>query len=114
MNASKIIATTLFTTFLVVTSPARAAEPPKVVVDRTVLATMPAQDQAEVLRIADRLNTLANTDRSGLTKEEKRAMRDELKVLRHEAQTYNAAGGGTVIYISSGLLIIILLLIILL
>lgn len=75
---------------------------------------MPAADQQRVLYIADRLEAISNMDRSDLTREDRKALREEVNGLKNEASTYNADGGGTVIHISSGLLIIILLLIILL
>lgn len=108
-----ILALTIATASVVQT-PVMAAGPKKVTVDRERLALLPPADQQRVLYIADRLEVISSMDRSDLTKEERKALREEVKGLKNEASTYNAAGGGTVIYISSGLLIIILLLIILL
>ncbi len=98
----------------VVATPATAAGPRKVTVDQERLARLPAADQERVLYIADRLEAISNIDRSDLTRQEREALREEVKGLKNEANAYNADGGGTVIYISSGLIIIILLLIILL
>lgn len=95
-------------------TPATAAGPRKVTIDRERLALLPAADQQRVLYIADRLEAISNMDRGDLTREDRKALREEVNGLKNEASTYNADGGGTVIHISSGLLIIILLLIILL
>lgn len=108
-----ILALAITATSLVGT-PAMAAGPKKVTVDQERLALLPPADQQRVLCIADRLDAISNIDRGDLTQQERKALREEVKGLKNEVSTYNAAGGATVIYISSGLLIIILLLIILL
>lgn len=95
--------------------PAKAGEPRKITVDQEELAKLSTADQERVLHIVDRLETIADMDRSEMTRVERRALRDEVRTLKGEADAYNRASSGTVVYISgAGLIIILLLLIILL
>lgn len=116
MNSLKASAFFLLTSAMLLTATdASAKEPRKVQVDETALATLSPADQADVLRIAERLETIMLMDRGDLTRQERRALRTETKALKAEADRYNKAAGGTVIYISgAGLLIIIIILLILL
>lgn len=84
----------------------------KVYVNMENLARLSAADQDRVLCIAERLETIANTDRSTLTREERKALRAETRELKQQADLFNR--DGTVIYFSAGTLIIILLLILIL
>ncbi|HRH37434.1 MAG TPA: hypothetical protein PK760_03765 [Flavobacteriales bacterium] len=115
MKTTKAIFTALLCAMLCTSSSQAAGIPPrKITVDATALAKLPATDQQRVLYIADRLETITNTDHHSLSRDERQALRAETKALKAEADMYNAAGGGTVVYISgAGLIIIILLLIIL-
>lgn len=85
----------------------------QVVVDQERLSSMSMADQAAVLRIQERLESILATDRAALDAADRRALRSEYRELKREMKQYNA--GGTVIYISTaGIIIILLLLIILL
>ena len=84
-----------------------------VVIDERRLQELPAEQQAEVLRIADRLEAIIATDPKSLSRPERAAMRDEWRALKREMKAHNQ--GGTVIYISGlGLILLIILLIVLL
>lgn len=76
------------------------------------LAKLSPADQARVLTIVDRLETITAMDRSDLTRAERGSLRQETRELRNEARAYNR--GGTVVYISAGTIIIILLIILIL
>lgn len=91
---------------------AQAAEPKCIRINQENLAKLNPADQARVLAIADRLETISALDRSALSRDERRALRSETRDLKREADTFNR--GGTVIYISAGTLIIILLIILIL
>ncbi len=92
---------------------ASATEDPKPIrVDQENLAKLSPADQARVLAIVDRLETITAMDRSELTRAERKDLRHETRELREEAKAFNSRAGGTVIYISASTLIIILLLII--
>jgi len=94
---------------------AKASEPKKINVDQEQLVKLPLADQQRVLYIVDRLETIADMDRSELTRTERKALRNEVRSLKSETDAFNRAAGGTVVYISgAGLIIILLLLIILL
>ncbi|HEY0978042.1 MAG TPA: hypothetical protein VGE21_11295 [Flavobacteriales bacterium] len=85
----------------------------KIRIDQENFNKLAPADQERVLYIVDRLETIAATDRSELTRDERKALRTEVKSLKQEAEAYNR--GGTTIYLSTaGIIIIILLLIILL
>ena len=84
-----------------------------VVIDEHRLQELPADQQAEVLRIAERLEAIIATDPKSLSRPERTAMRDEWRSLKKEMKAHNQ--GGTVIYISGlGLILLIILLIVLL
>lgn len=90
-----------------------AGEPAnKIHIDQDNLAKLSPADQERVLCIAERLEAIAATDRSTLTREERKALRIETRELKREADVFNR--DGTVLYISAGTLIIILLLILIL
>ncbi len=89
---------------------ASASDPDKPIrINQENLAKLSAEDQARVLEIACRLETIADVDRSTLTSEERKALRTETRALRQEAAEFNR--GGSVIIISATTLIIILLII---
>ncbi len=69
-------------------------------------------EQQRVLEIKDRFEMIQNTDRSSMTKEERKEMRAEMKDLKKEVKEINSQR--PVIYISATALLIIILLIILL
>lgn len=93
--------------------PANATTPDKeIAIDAANFAKLDEADQQRVLEIKERLEAIADLDRSSLTKEERKALRAEVNGLRDEAREFNR--GGTVIYLSTGAIILILLLIILL
>lgn len=106
----------LFVAFLATSAPALAIGPVKnVTINEENLAKLDEADQARVLAIRDRLEVITATERSALTKAERKDLRAEVKELTREADALNARAGGTVIYLSTaGIIIIILLLIILL
>lgn len=93
--------------------PAMANGPEKEVkIHEENFAKLSEAEQARVLEIKDRLEAIYNTDRSDLTKEERKEMRSELKELKKEVKAFNQQN--TVFYISGTALVIIILLIILL
>ncbi|MCW5899588.1 MAG: hypothetical protein KIT10_09990 [Flavobacteriales bacterium] len=83
-----------------------------VTIDEARFHALPVEQQAEVLRIADRLETIIATDASSLTREERAAMRGEWRELKQEMKALNR--GGTVIYLSTGGLILLIILLIIL
>lgn len=97
-------------------SGAFAAAPEKNVrIDEVNLAKLCPEDQQRALYIAERLEVITNTDRSDLNAAERKALRQEARGLKHEADVLNKRAGGTVIYLSTaGVIIILLILIILL
>jgi hypothetical protein len=78
------------------------------------LAKLDPVDQARVLAIAERLETITAMDRSELTSAERKCLRVETRELNREAKAYNRHVGGPVLYISAGTIIIILLIILIL
>lgn len=94
---------------------AHAAGPErKVTVDQDNLMKLCPEDQQRVLCIADRLEEITNMDRSGLSRHDRKAVREETRELKREAADYDRRAGGTVIYISgAGLLIILIIILIL-
>lgn len=92
----------------------RASDGEPIRVDRENLAKLSATDQARVLEIVDRLESITEMDRSELTRPERKCLREETRELRREATAFNNQGGGTVVYISAGTIIIILLIILIL
>lgn len=108
---------TLFlASFMTLTVPAIAGGPVRnVTIHEEHLAKLSEADQQRALAIRDRLEEMMATDRTAMDRSEKRAMREEVRSLKAEAEVLNQRAGGSVIYISTaGLIIIILLLIILL
>ena len=92
---------------------ATAASGREVGIDQEHFSKLSAEDQAGVLDLKVRMETLMTTDRSTLTGAQRRELRTQWRAMQHEMNNYNR--DGTVIYISTaGLIIIILLLIILL
>lgn len=116
MNFSKH----LFRTILIIVcsglflQQANASEEKPIRINHENLAKLPPADQARVLAIADRLETITAMDRSELTADERKCLRDETRELKREANAYNRHGGGPVLYISAGTIIIILLIILIL
>lgn len=91
---------------------ASASEPKSIRIDQENLARLSPADQARVLAIADRLETITAMDRSALSRDERNCLREETRELKRDASAFNR--DGTVIYISAGTLIIILLIILIL
>lgn len=86
----------------------------KVVIQQERFEQLSADDQAAVLDLRQRVETLLATDREALSSQERAELRKEFKSMKAEMKSFDR-GGGTVIYFSTaGLIIIILLLIILL
>lgn len=69
---------------------------------------MTAEQQIQLKRITNRIEEIKAMDKSHLTKEERKDLRNELKAMKKEAK---AMGGG--VYLSVGAIIIIILLLIL-
>lgn len=92
---------------------AHAAPAREVIIDNARFEQLTCDEQAHVLDIKARLETIMATDRSQLDRAQRAELRSEWKDLKAEMADMNR--GGTTIYISTaGLIIIILLLIILL
>ncbi|MDQ3101059.1 MAG: guided entry of tail-anchored proteins factor 1 [Bacteroidota bacterium] len=114
MNLKRSIATVVTASFLGLAGmPAMADAPGKEIkIDQENFEKLSAAEQERVLEIKAQLEQIYNTDRSTLSKEERREMRAELKELKEEVNVINAQQ--PVIYISLTALLIIILLIILL
>ncbi|MDQ3101392.1 MAG: guided entry of tail-anchored proteins factor 1 [Bacteroidota bacterium] len=114
MNLKRSIATVVTASFLgSVALPAMADAPGKEIkIDQENFEKLSAAEQERVLEIKEQLEVIYNTDRSALSKEERRELRGELKELKKEVNAINAQQ--PVIYISATALLIIILLIILL
>lgn len=69
---------------------------------------MTAEQKIQLKRITDRVEEIKAMDKSELSKDERKALRKELRELKQEAR---AIGGG--VYLSVGAIIIIILLLIL-
>jgi len=67
-----------------------------------------AEQQIELKRITDRVEEIKSMDKSELSKDERKALKKELKELKQQAR---AMGGG--VYLSVGAIIIIILVLIL-
>ncbi len=90
-----------------------AAPGREVHLDSARFAALTPDEQAHVLDLKFRLETIIATDRSTLDREERKALRSDWRALKEEMADANRSG--SVVYISTaGLIIIILLLIILL
>lgn len=111
---STLALTMAFTSLLHATPTDSApAKAPEVTIDQDRFETLAPAAQERVTYIVDRLNTIAATDVKELDRNERKALRTEVRALEREARDLNR--GGTVIYLSTaGIIIIILLLIILL
>ncbi|HKG08129.1 MAG TPA: hypothetical protein VKB19_16815 [Pedobacter sp.] len=73
-----------------------------------VKTEMTAEQKVQLQRITDRVEEIKSMDKSELSRDEKKALKRELKDLKAEAR---AMGGG--VYLSVGAIIIIILLLIL-
>ncbi|WP_316793313.1 hypothetical protein [Pedobacter frigoris] len=73
-----------------------------------VKTEMTAEQKIQLKRITDRVEEIKAMDKSELSKDEKKALRKELRELKQQAR---AIGGG--VYLSVGAIIIIILLLIL-
>lgn len=73
-----------------------------------VKTEMTAEQKIQLKRITDRVEEIKAMDKSELSRDEKKALKTELKNLKQEAR---AMGGG--VYLSVGAIIIIILLLIL-
>lgn len=73
-----------------------------------VKTEMTAEQKIQLKRITDRVEEIKAMDKSELSRDEKKALKTELKDLKQEAR---AIGGG--VYLSVGAIIIIILLLIL-
>lgn len=111
-HRSSLLAASFFLAMLPATYASDGAPRKKVLINQENLAKLSPADQDRALCIAERLETIANTDRSSLTSDERKALRAEARGLKQEADLFNR--DGTVIYFSAGTLIIILLLILIL
>jgi Flp pilus assembly protein TadB len=69
---------------------------------------MTAEQKAQLNQIVNRVEEIRNTDKSNLTRVEKKALRKELKEMKDKAR---ALSGG--VYLSVGAIIIVILLLIL-
>ena len=92
---------------------ATAAPGKEVLIDSARFTTLTAEEQAHVLDLKARMETILATDKSQLEREQRNALRSDWRALKEEMANTNR--DGTVIYISTaGIIIILLLLIILL
>jgi hypothetical protein len=108
----RLLLPTLFSAMLLSAS-ASAVPEKEVVIDSVRFASLTATEQARVLDLKARLETVMATDRSAMDRSERKALRSDWRALKEEMADVNR--GGTVVYISTaGLIIIILLLIIIL
>ncbi len=84
-----------------------AASAPLALPSKEVLATMTKEQKEELVQeMKARTEYIRSMDKSQLTKEDRKALRAELKAMKHESKAV------TGIYISVGALIIIILLLI--
>jgi hypothetical protein len=97
-----LMAACLSLTFLPLASFAAGAEYPGI-----VNTTTPVPVNSNALEA--RINAIKNMDRSNMSSSEKKALRKELRAMKHQARSSN---GG--VYLSVGAIIIIILLLILL
>src|SRR5690554_3032570 len=87
----------------------------KVKINEEAFNTLTKQDQAKALDIQTNLNEIYSTDKSSLSKSEKKELKQELRILKEEVDSINQKShNGHVIYISTGGLIIVILLLIIL
>lgn len=109
---SRILALTLLLATAPVSFAGDGASDNKIRINQEKLSKLSPADQDRVLCIAERLETIADMDKSSLSREERKALRAETRELKNEADLFNR--DGQVLYISAGTLIIILLIILIL
>ncbi len=109
---SRILALTLLLATGPVSFAGDGAPEKKIRINQENFSRLAPADQERVLCIAERLETIADMDKSSLGREERKALRAETRELKKEADLFNR--DGQVIYISAGTLIIILLIILIL
>lgn len=109
---SLAIFATLFCSFFFFATPAKAIGGKEVKIDQEKFEQLDAETQAEVTTVTTRLQEIFDTDRSELTKDEKKALAQEVKMLEDRVDEINKTND--VIYISAGGLILILLILIIL
>lgn len=111
MKTHRFLAATLAAGLLSMS--AQATPSREVIIDNDRFEQLTCEEQAHVLDIKSRLETILATDRSQLDATERKTLRSDWKALKEEMAEVNR--DGSAIYISTaGLIIIILLLIILL
>ncbi len=111
MRTTKFLTAAVAAGFLSMST--QAAPSREVIIDNERFEQLTCVEQAHVLDIKSRLETIMATDRSQLDAEERKTLRSDWKALKEEMADMNR--DGSTIYISTaGLIIIILLLIILL
>ena len=94
---------------------AKKTDHDKVKINEEAFNSLTKQDQAKALDIQTQLNEIYSTDKSSLSKSEKKELKQELRILKEEVKLINQkSDNGHVIYISTGGLIIIILLLIIL
>lgn len=101
-----------FTTLLMILTLSLTTLPTTVFAKATTPTSIPATPKevpAEVKTMLNRLEEIKNMDKSAMTRTEKRALRNEVKVIK---KTLRSSGNG--VYLSIGAIIIIVLLLILL
>lgn len=109
---SRFLALTLLLATVPVSFAGDGAPEKKIRINQENLSKLAPADQDRVLCIAERLETIADMDKSSLSREERKALRAETRELKNEADLFNR--DGTVLYISAGTVIIILLIILIL
>ena len=114
MNFTRSICAVLTACTLAFAAPATMANGPEkeVTINEENFAKLSEAEQQRVLAIKDRLEVIHATDRSDLSKGERKELRTELKQLNKEVKEINRQG--PVIYISATLILVIILLILLL
>lgn len=75
--------------------------------DKKAKTEMTAEQKAQFERIVNRVEEIRNMDKSNLSREEKRALRKELKEMKEQARVLQKG-----VYLSVGAIIIIILLLI--
>ncbi|WP_379088570.1 hypothetical protein [Pedobacter sp. UC225_65] len=76
--------------------------------DKKAKTEMTAEQKVQFERIVNRVEEIRNMDKSNLSREEKRALRKELKEMKEQARVLQKG-----VYLSVGAIIIIILLLIL-
>ncbi|MBL1231118.1 MAG: hypothetical protein P1U44_10640 [Vicingaceae bacterium] len=94
---------------------AKKTDHDKVKINEEAFNSLTKQDQAKALDIQTHLNEIYSTDKTNLSKSEKKELKQELRILKEEVDSINQKShNGHVIYISTGGLIIVILLLIIL